>query len=1043
MARFFIDRPVFAWVIAILFMLAGGVALLRLPVAQYPNIAPPVIRIQTTYPGASARTLEDTVTQVIEQKMNGIDGLMYMASTSEATGQVSMNLTFDPSVDADTAQMQVQNKLQLAMPSLPEEVKRQGVTVRKSWDSFLQMYAFVSEDGSMNAADLGDFVAAVLLDPLSRVSGVGEASLFGSQYAMRIWLNPAKLLSYKMTPQDVVDAIEAQNVQVSVGQLGAKPMLDGQQINVTVNAQTKLTRAEQFEKIILRVNSNGSAVHLSDVASVELGQESYTTSARYNGQPAAGIGIQLATGANALETAERIRTFLEEMRPYFPHGVKVVSPYDTVPFVKVSIYEVVKTLLEAIALVFVVMYLFLQHFRATLIPTLAVPVVLLGTFAVMAALGYSINTLTMFGIVLAIGLLVDDAIVVVENVERVINEEKLPPREATIRSMEQITGALIGIAMVLSAVFVPMAFFGGATGAIYRQFSVTIVSAMVLSVIVAIVLTPALCATLLGKTGHSQSQHGFFGWFNRGVDRITFGYRNAVARTLGRRGQLMVVYLLLIGCAGWLLWRLPTSFLPDEDQGVMLVQMQLPAGATETETLKVVEQVENYFLNHEKEAVEGLMVTIGRSSGGKGQSAAQANIRLRDWSLRRDEQHHVRAVIARATRAFASIRNARVYAVAPPAIRTLGNAAGFDFELQDRGGVGHEKLLDARDRLLELARRSPLLSNVRANGQDDTPQLQLDIDQEKAGAFGLSMKDVNDDLSTAWGGTYVNDFIDKGRVKKVYVQAEASARMVPEDFKKWHFRNRNGDMVPFATFATADWTYGPMQLERYNGVPAIRILGMAAPGRSSGTAMEEMERLAMQLPEGIGYQWTGLSFQERLSGSQAPMLYALSILVVFLCLAALYESWSIPFAVILVVPLGVLGALVATTARGLTNDVYFQVGLLATIGLSAKNAILIVEFARELHQQGRSLTSAAVEAARLRLRPIIMTSLAFLIGVLPLAISNGAGSGSQHSIGTGVMGGTFAATLFGIFCVPVFFVVVMAFFARLKQKRLSSSRRRK
>lgn len=1036
MARFFINRPVFAWVISIIIMLAGGISILRLPVAQYPSIAPPTINVRVSYPGASAQTLEDTVIQVIEQKMNGLDGLLYMSSSSDATGQASISLTFDPSVNSDTAQMQVQNKLQLATPALPEEVKRQGVTVTKSWDSFLQMFAFISEDGAMNASDLADFVGSILLDPLSRVSGVGEVTLFGAQYAMRVWLDPTRLLSYKLTPKDVVEAIAAQNAQVSVGQLGGKPIVEGQQINVTINAQARLNSPDQFRNILLRTNPDGSAVRLSDVARVELGQERYTTSARYNGRPAAGVGIQLAPDANALETAARVSDFLEEMRPYFPHGVNFVSPYDTIPFVKVSILEVVKTLLEAVVLVFGVMYLFLQNFRATLIPTIAVPVVLLGTFGVMAALGYSINTLTMFGLVLAIGLLVDDAIVVVENVERVMHEDRLPPREATEASMDQISGALVGVALVLSAVFVPMAFFGGATGAIYRQFSVTIVSAMALSVAVALILTPALCAAFLRPAHKERNQNGFFGWFNRMFERATGGYHGILVGALSRRGRFMALYLAIAASAGWMYWRLPTSFLPDEDQGVMSVQIQLPAGATETEMLKVVEQVERYFLEEEQDSVQGLMVTLGRAGGGRGQNTAQANIRLRDWDERRRPEQHVSAVLTRATRAFEKIRNARVYASAPPAIRTLGNSTGFDFELQDRAGLGHVRLLEARDQLLDMAARNPLLTRVRAHGQDDTPQLQIDIDQEKAGAYGLSLADVNDTLSTAWGGTYVNDFVHKRRVKKVYVQGDAPFRMVPEDFNLWHFRNDRGEMVPFASFARAHWMFGPMQLERYNGVSAVRILGQAAPGASSGTAMLEMERLARQLPEGIGYQWTGMSFQERLSGAQAPALYALSVLVVFLCLAALYESWSIPLAVILMAPLGVFGALAATSLRGLSNDVYFQVGLLATIGLAAKNAILIVEFARELHEQGHSLVSAAAEAARLRLRPIVMTSLAFLIGVLPLATSQGAGSGSQHSIGTGVFGGTFAATLLGIFFVPVFYVVVSRLFqlGRTRQK---------
>ena len=1038
MARFFIDRPVFAWVIAILIMMAGGISIFRLPVEQYPRIAPPVVTITAKYSGASAQTLEDTVAQVIEQKLNGIDGLLYINSTSDAAGQVAIRLTFDPDTNPDVAQMQVQNKLQLATSSLPEEVTRQGITVTKVADSFLQMYAFVSSDDSMSAADLCDFVGSTILDPLSRVDGVGEVSLFGAPYAMRIWLNPSKLLSYSLTPSDVINAVKAQNKQVSLGEVGGKPIRDGQQMNVTIKAQKQLTSVPEFERILLRVNPDGSAVRLRDVARVELGQESYTSSARYNGKPAAGVGIKLASDANALNTSNAVAAFIEDMRPYFPHGVEVVSPYDTVPFIKISIIEVVKTLLEAIVLVFAVIYLFLQNFRATLIPTIAVPVVLLGTFGVLSAFGYSINTLTMFAVVLAIGLLVDDAIVVVENVERVMSEDKLSPKEAARKSMDQITGALVGIAMVLSAVFIPMAFFGGSVGVIYRQFSVTIVSAMVLSVVVAIVLTPALCATMLKPIGgdHVHSQHGFFGWFNRWFDSATLRYQSGVSYVIRRAGRFMLIYLVLIGGLVFMFKTLPTGFLPDEDQGMLFAQIQLPTGATQEETTKVLERVERYFLEEEKESIDSLMGVLGFSFAGNGQNMAMAFVRLKDWSERQDPSLKVDAVSKRAMAAFSKIRNAQVFAFAPPAIMELGNATGFDFQLQDKSGLGHEALLQARNQLLGMAAQNKNLVAVRPNGQEDQPQLRVDIDREKAGALSLSLADINSALSTVWGSSYADDFLDKGRVKKVYVQGDAPFRMVPEDMEKWFFRNSKGEMVPFSSFASAHWEYAPARLERYNGVPAVQILGMPAPGVSSGTAMLEMEKLAGQLPQGIGYEWTGLSYQERLSGSQAPALFALSILVVFLCLAALYESWSVPFAVILVVPLGVLGALGAANMRMLSNDVYFQVGLLATIGLSAKNAILIVEFAKELHDKGGDLIEATIEASRMRLRPILMTSLAFLLGILPLAISTGAGAGGQNAIGTGVMGGTFAATALGIFYIPVFFVVVTSVFSfRWKWKK--------
>ncbi|MDD3683347.1 MAG: efflux RND transporter permease subunit [Desulfovibrio desulfuricans] len=1029
-AHFFIDRPVFAWVVAILIMLAGGISVFRLPVAQFPNVAPPTISINATYSGASAKTLEDTVTQVIEQKLNGIDGLLYMTSGSSSTGRLAMRLTFDSSVDPDTAQMQVQNKLQLAMPSLPDEIKRSGVTVNKvASDTFLQRFAFVSEDGTMSASNLADFVASVIQDPLSRIPGVGAVTLDGSQYAMRIWLDPNRLLAYKMTPSDIVQAISAQNTQISVGQIGASPIIEGQQINVTINARKKLSSIDEFTKILLRVNTDGSIVRLGDVARVELGRESYSSTARYNGKPSAGVGIQLASGANALQTAANIATFLEQMRPNLPQGVSIATPYDSIPFVTISIHEVAKTLFEAICLVFIIIYLFLQNFRATLIPTIAVPVVLLGTFGVMAAFGFSINTMTLFGLVLAIGLLVDDAIVVVENVVRIMREKHLSPRDATYESMHQITGALVGVAVVLTAVFAPMAFFNGVTGVIYRQFALTIASSILLSVVVALVLTPALCATLLKPTT-TVAQQGFWGWFNRSFDHATRRYQGVVLVLLRRKRRMILIYGVIIAAMGWLFVQMPTGFLPNEDQGLMSVQIVLPAGATEEETLKVAQRVERYFLENEKDTVEGLLMTIGDGGGNsRGQNTAQASVRLRHWNDRPKATQSVLAVMARAQTEFSQIIDARVRVSAPPAIRGMGNASGFALELEDRSGLGHTALIDARDKLLSLAAQNPLLSNVRSSSLDDTPQLQINIDDHRAGAFGLSLDSVNANLATAWGGSYVNDFIDRSRVKRVYVQADANFRMSPDDLKLWYFRNQQGNMVPFDAFATADWTYGPSQLERYNGFSSDLISGVPAQGVSSGTAMQEMANLVRQLPGGFGYEWTGVSFQESLTGTQTPFLYAFSILVVFLALAALYESWSVPLAVILVVPLGVIGALMASGMRGLANDVYFQVGLLAVVGLSAKNAILIVEFAKELHSNGMTLLQSAVEAARLRLRPIVMTSLAFLIGVLPLVMSRGAGSGSQHAIGTGVVGGTLMATALGIFYIPLFFVVVTGFFA--------------
>ncbi|EKN6722365.1 efflux RND transporter permease subunit [Salmonella enterica] len=1034
MANFFIRRPIFAWVLAIILMMAGALAIMQLPVAQYPTIAPPAVSISATYPGADAQTVQDTVTQVIEQNMNGIDNLMYMSSTSDSAGSVTITLTFQSGTDPDIAQVQVQNKLQLATPLLPQEVQQQGISVEKSSSSFLMVAGFVSDNPNTTQDDISDYVASNIKDSISRLNGVGDVQLFGAQYAMRIWLDANLLNKYQLTPVDVINQLKVQNDQIAAGQLGGTPALPGQQLNASIIAQTRLKDPEEFGKVTLRVNTDGSVVHLKDVARIELGGENYNVVARINGKPASGLGIKLATGANALDTATAIKAKLAELQPFFPQGMKVVYPYDTTPFVKISIHEVVKTLFEAIILVFLVMYLFLQNIRATLIPTIAVPVVLLGTFAVLAAFGYSINTLTMFGMVLAIGLLVDDAIVVVENVERVMMEDNLSPREATEKSMSQIQGALVGIAMVLSAVFIPMAFFGGSTGAIYRQFSITIVSAMALSVLVALILTPALCATLLKPVSaeHHEKKSGFFGWFNTRFDHSVNHYTNSVSGIVRNTGRYLIIYLLIVVGMAVLFLRLPTSFLPEEDQGVFLTMIQLPSGATQERTQKVLDQVTHYYLNNEKANVESVFTVNGFSFSGQGQNSGMAFVSLKPWEERNGEENSVEAVIARATRAFSQIRDGLVFPFNMPAIVELGTATGFDFELIDQGGLGHDALTKARNQLLGMVAKHPdLLVRVRPNGLEDTPQFKLDVDQEKAQALGVSLSDINETISAALGGYYVNDFIDRGRVKKVYVQADAQFRMLPGDINNLYVRSANGEMVPFSTFSSARWIYGSPRLERYNGMPSMELLGEAAPGRSTGEAMSLMENLASQLPNGIGYDWTGMSYQERLSGNQAPALYAILLIVVFLCLAALYESWSIPFSVMLVVPLGVVGALLAASLRGLNNDVYFQVGLLTTIGLSAKNAILIVEFAKDLmEKEGRGLIEATLEASRMRLRPILMTSLAFILGVMPLVISRGAGSGAQNAVGTGVMGGMLTATLLAIFFVPVFFVVVKRRFNR-------------
>ena len=1036
MARFFIDRPIFAWVIALVIMLAGGLSIMKLPISQYPTIAPPAVAISASYPGASAKTVEDSVTQIIEQNMTGLDHLLYMSSQSDSSGNVSVTLTFMPGTNPDIAQVQVQNKLQQATTQLPQIVQQQGIKVQKTSSSFLMVVGFISTDGSMGNDDLADYVVANIKEPLSRLDGVGEIQLFGSQYAMRVWLDPNKLNSYQLTPADIQTAIKAQNAQIALGKLGGTPAVSDQQFTATIMGQSRLSTPEQFGNVLLRVNQDGSKIRLKDVARIELAGENFDAEAKYNGQATAAFAIKLATGANALDTAEKVKAKIDSLSPYFPSNMKVVYPYDTTPFVKISIEEVVQTLFEAIVLVFCVMYLFLQNFRATLIPTIAVPVVLLGTFGVMAAFGFSINTLTMFGMVLAIGLLVDDAIVVVENVERLMSEEDLSPLEATRKSMDQITGALVGIALVLSAVFVPMAFFGGSTGAIYRQFSLTIVSAMVLSVMVALILTPALCATILKPIKHGEfgEKRGFFGWFNRAFDASANRYQSGVRKVVKRGVRYGLIYLVLVAVLGVLFMRLPTSFVPEEDQGVLMSMVQLPVGATKERTEKVLAQMRDYFLQNEKENVESVLTVAGFSFAGRGQNSGMAFIKLKHWDERKGAEHSANAIIGRAMGFLFSIKEAQVFAFNLPAIPELGTATGFDFFLQDRGGVGHEQLMAARNQLLGMAAQNPNLVRVRPNGMEDAPQFNVKIDYEKAMAQGLSISDINSTLSTAWGSSYVDDFIDRNRVKKVYLQADAPFRMNPEDLNRWYVRNSTGTMVPFSAFASTDWSFGSPRLERYNGVPAMEIVGEAAPGKSTGEAMAAIEQIVKTLPDGIGIEWTGLSFQERQAGSQAPALYAISLLVVFLSLAALYESWSVPFSVMLVVPLGVLGAVLATVLRGLENDVYFQVGLLTTIGLSAKNAILIVEFAKELYEQGKGLTESVVEAARLRLRPILMTSLAFILGVLPLATSSGAGASSRIAIGTGVIGGMVSATVLAIFFVPLFFVLVMHYFTKHKHR---------
>ncbi|MGI2258513.1 efflux RND transporter permease subunit [Shewanella sp. GXUN23E] len=1032
MARYFIDRPIFAWVIAIIIMLAGVMAIKGLPVSQYPSIAPPTVAIKANYPGASAKTVEDTVTQVIEQRMTGLDHLRYIKSTSDSFGNAEITLTFNAEADPDIAQVQVQNKLQLAMPLLPQEVQAQGVSVAKTSAGFLMVLGFVSEDGSMDKADIADYVAANIQDPMSRVSGVGTIQLFGAQYAMRIWLDPLKLNQYNLTTNDIIMAIREQNAQVSAGQLGGTPSVKGQELNATISAQSRLQTPEEFQKIVLKSDPTGAKVFLGDVAEVEVGAENYMVTSFYNGRPAAGMAIQLATGANALDTAAAVMAKVDEMKPFFPQGLNVVVPFDTTPFVGKSIEGVVHTLLEAVVLVFLIMFLFLQNFRATLIPMIAVPVVLLGTFGILAITGFSINTLTMFAMVLAIGLLVDDAIVVVENVERIMAEEGCSPLEATRKSMDQITGALVGIGLTLSAVFVPMAFMSGSTGVIYRQFSITIVSAMALSVLVAVILTPALCATMLKpiSKGHTHASTGFFGWFNRTFERWTSRYEASVAAIIKRTGRVFVIYLALVVATGWVFLRLPTAFLPDEDQGVIFTQVILPANSTQESTQKVMDKVSDYLLENEKENVQSVFAVSGFSFAGMGQNMGIAFIGLKPWDERTEPSQSVEAIAQRAMGYFMSIKEAFVFAFVPPAVLELGTANGFDMFLQDKNGQGHDALIAARNQLLGMAAQDKNLVGVRPNGQEDAPQYQLHIDHGKLRALSLSINDVNAVLATAWGGSYVNDYIDRGRVKKVFVQGEAQYRMQPEDLDKWFVRNSKGEMVPFSAFATGSWEYGSPRLERFGGLPAVNIQGSTAPGYSTGAAMDTMEQFAKQLPAGFGIEWNGLSYEERLSGNQAPALYALSVLVVFLVLAALYESWSVPFSVILVIPLGIIGALLMTWGRGLNNDVFFQVGLLTTVGLATKNAILIVEFAKEYYEKGATLVDATLHAVRVRLRPILMTSLAFGLGVVPLAISTGVGSGAQNAIGTGVVGGMLSSTFLGIFFVPLFFVIVERIFSK-------------
>ncbi|MBO1531198.1 efflux RND transporter permease subunit [Psychrobacter sp. F1192] len=1036
MSRFFIDRPIFAWVLAILVMLVGVISVINLPIEQYPRIAPPTVSVSASYPGANAQTVENSVVQIIEQRMKGLDGLMYMSSSSSSSGSASVTLTFENGTDPDTAQVQVQNKLQAAMSSLPESVQRQGVNVNKSSSSFLMVQGFISEDGSMDRQDIADYVNSNVVDPLSRVEGVGEVQVFGSSYAMRIWLDPALLRSYNLVPSDIVNAVRAQNAQVSAGQLGQAPAdTDQQVINATVTVQSYLETPEEFENILLKTDTSGAQVRLGDVADVEIGSENYSVISLYNGQEAAGLGISLAGGANALETREAVGARMAELEANFPAGLTSVVPYDTTPFVRLSIEQVVMTLIEAIILVFIVMFIFLQNWRATIIPTLAVPVVLLGTFAVLYVAGFSINVLTMFAMVLSIGLLVDDAIVVVENVERILEENPdISIKDATIQSMGEISKIVIGIALILSAVFVPMAFFGGSTGVIYRQFSITLITAMVFSALVALIFTPALCVTLLKRSkshekGNTEDQKGFFGWFNRMFFKLSRSYENTVGKSFRFKWLYLLGYAAIIAVMAVVFLRIPGSFLPEEDQGIMFTLVQLPAGATLDETQDVLDKVSDYYDTQEEDNIASVFTIAGFSFSGSGQNMGLAFVRLTDWDNRPGEENTAQAVADRAMGYFfTQLNEAQVYAIVPPAITELGNASGFDLMIQDVGNLGHEGLLEARNMLLGMSAQNEKVDGVRPNGQEDAPQLKVNINQEQAAAYGLSMGSINSVISTAWGSSYINDFIDRGRIKRVFVQGEPSSRTNPEDIGKWYVRNDIGEMISFDAFSSSEWQSGSPRLTRYNSLPSMNIQGNAAPGLSTGEAIEAMEAMIQELPEGVGFEWTGLSLEEQKSGAQAPMLYALSILVVFLCLAALYESWSVPFSVLLVIPLGVLGAVIFTWLRGFENDIYLQVGLLTVVGLSAKNAILIIEFAKEHQEEGYSLKEAVMTAARQRLRPIIMTSLAFGLGVVPLFIATGAGSGSQNAIGTSVVGGVITATFLGIFFIPMFFIWVRSMF---------------